>query len=216
MHISEIKTRQSLVDHLSNKHEDIMKKFITEIGMVEHEFLKNRKNPPITRNRPPHIGAIRWQQLLFSHLKKSIMVFRKVENSPALQNSYLKRTAFSQYFSLASEMNTFEKQKYSDFLTNGTFVVNSILKRNLLRLNVCGAPKDRIAVKKIKKPAAVPVAVVPVRTICVILILLCFEISLNLLYRKSNLLHRQGDREHVGLQLHFQSKAINFLPWQQL
>lgn len=157
MHISEVKTRQSLIDHLSHKHEDIIKKLITEIGTLEHEFLKNRKNPPLTRNQPSYIGAIKWQRLLFEHLKKSVMAFKKVENSPALQGSYLKRTAFSQYFMLANDMNEYEKQQFEDFLAKGIFVVNNILKRNILKLNVCGASPDHSAVKKVKIQAPTPI-----------------------------------------------------------
>lgn len=123
---------------MSKKHEYIMKGFISEIGVIEHDFLKFRKNPPLTRNEPPHIGAIRWQKLLIDHLKKSIVVFNELENDPAMQNSYLKRTAFSQYFSLANEMNEFEKQQYDNFLAKGSLIVNNILKRNILKLSICG------------------------------------------------------------------------------
>lgn len=128
---------------MSSKHEYIMKGFISEIGVVEHEFLKYRNNPPLTRNMPLHIGAILWQRLLINHLKKSIVVFKKLENDPAMQRSNLKRTAFSQYFSLAKNMDDYEKQKYDDFLAKGTFVVNSILKRNILKLSICGETQGK-------------------------------------------------------------------------
>lgn len=138
--MSAMNTRPALVEHMSHKHEYIMKRFISEIGVVEHEFLKYRKSPPLTRNQPLFIGAIYWQRHLFEHLKKSVLVFKRMENDPAMKASYLMRTAFSQYFSLANDMNEYEKQQLADFLAKGTFVVNNIIKRNILKLNICGSP----------------------------------------------------------------------------
>lgn len=130
--------RPALVEHLSLKHENIMKKFISEIGVIEHEFLKYRKSPPLTCNQHEHIGAILWQRLLFDHLKSTVLAFKELEDEPSLKNSYLKRTAFSQYFTLAHEMMDFEKKHFQDFLDDGVKVVNGILNQNLLKLSVCG------------------------------------------------------------------------------
>lgn len=71
-------TRTSVVNHLSKKHESVMRQFVTEVGVVEHEFLKNRKSPPLQRNQPHYIGSIFWERLLYNYLKKSIIAFRKV------------------------------------------------------------------------------------------------------------------------------------------
>lgn len=121
---------------MSTKHEYIMKKFISEIGVIEHEFLKYRKSPPLTCNQPEHIGAILWQRLLFDNLKTTVLAFKQLEDDPALKNSYLKRTAFSQYFTLAHEMKDFEKKHFQDFLDNGVKVVNGVLTEHLLKLSV--------------------------------------------------------------------------------
>lgn len=128
---------------MSRKHENIIKGFISEIGVIEHEFLRFRRNPPLTRNQPPHIGAIRWQKLLIEHLKKSILVFEKLENDPAMQRSYLKRSAYAQYISLFAEMNEYEKQQYDNFLANGSLIVNNILKRNILKLSIYGQSESK-------------------------------------------------------------------------
>ena len=37
--IKNMNTRQSLVDHISHKHDFIIKKFISQVGLMEHEFL---------------------------------------------------------------------------------------------------------------------------------------------------------------------------------
>lgn len=102
-----------------------------------------------------HIGAIRWQNLLFEHLKKSVIAFKKVENDPGLANSYFKRTAFSQYFELINNMNEYEKEHVQEYLKNATLIVNNILKRNILRLKIHDAKKELVSVRKIKKPETV-------------------------------------------------------------
>lgn len=42
--LNNMKTRKSLAEHMSTKHELILKKFIAEIGIVEHEFLVSSKS----------------------------------------------------------------------------------------------------------------------------------------------------------------------------
>lgn len=171
-------TRPALVEHMSHKHEYIMKRFISEIGVVEHEFLKYRKSPPLTRNQPLFIGAIYWQRHLFEHLKKSVLVFKRMENDPAMKASYLMRTAFSQYFSLANDMNEYEKQQLADFLAKGTFVVNNIIKRNILKLNICGSPVG----KRIKC----------ISVVCQVLNCFLFQIKLLLKNQKKDLLRQKA------------------------
>lgn len=150
-----LQTRPSLAAHMSTKHEYIMKKFISEIGVIEHEFLKYRKTPPRTRNQPEYIGAVLWQRLLFAHLKKSVMEIKSVEDDPALQNSYLKRTAFSQYFTLVHEMTDFERTQFQDYIANGIFIVNTVLNGHIVKLSMCEAPHDRAALRK-QRPKAAP------------------------------------------------------------
>lgn len=36
--VDDINTRRCLIDHIQTKHEGIVKKFISELEMVEHEF----------------------------------------------------------------------------------------------------------------------------------------------------------------------------------
>lgn len=136
-------TRATLVEHMSTKHEYIMKKFISEIGVIEHEFLKYRKSPPLTRNQHEHIGAILWQRLLFDHLKSTVLAFKELEDEPELKNSYLKRTAFSQYFTLAHEMTDFEKKHFQNYLDEGVGVVNGVMNRHLLKLSVCSKHRGK-------------------------------------------------------------------------
>lgn len=81
---------------------------------------------------------------MFNHLKKSILAFKKVEDDPALANSYLKRTAFSQYFHLANDMNNYEKENYDDFLHHATFTVNSVLKKHILKLEMTSESDGKI------------------------------------------------------------------------
>lgn len=147
-------TRPSLAAHLATKHEFIMKKFIGEIGIVEHEFVRYRKNPPRSRNQPECIGAVLWQRLLFEHLKRSVLAIKAVEDDPALRDSYLKRTAFSQYFALAKEMSDYEQLQFEAFTAIAVKVVNRQLGSSIVKLsamtNVTG-PKKKIAPKKKKK-----------------------------------------------------------------
>lgn len=65
------------------------------------------------------------------------MYLLKIETSgtdPALERSYLKRTAFSQYFSLVQDMRDYEKEHFEKFSTKATFIINSVMKRNILKL----------------------------------------------------------------------------------
>lgn len=40
-YLNTIETREKLLKHLLSKQESIMRKFVTEVGIVEHEFLVN-------------------------------------------------------------------------------------------------------------------------------------------------------------------------------
>lgn len=55
---------------------------------------------------------------------------------------YLKRSAFNQYFSISQEMNSFEKELFAKFLHEGTFIVNNVLKRNILKLRFITLPEE--------------------------------------------------------------------------
>jgi dynein heavy chain len=47
-------------------------------------FQKRKRHPPLLRNHPPISGAIFWSRHLFDRLKKSVLIFQKVEE---LKNS---------------------------------------------------------------------------------------------------------------------------------
>lgn len=147
--------RPSLAAHLATKHEHIMKKFIGEIGIVEHEFVRYRQNPPRWRNQPECVGAVLWQRLLFEHLKRSVMAIKAVEDDPALRDSYLKRTAFSQYFALAKEMSDYEQQQFERFVASAVKVVNRQLGSNIVKLSAAvdgdGLRKKMPSVKRATK-----------------------------------------------------------------
>uniref|UniRef100_A0A336KIK9 CSON011062 protein n=1 Tax=Culicoides sonorensis TaxID=179676 RepID=A0A336KIK9_CULSO len=147
--ISKFANKNKLAQYLSTKHESIMKQFVSEVGTVEHEFMKSKNNPPLLRNQPPHIGSILWERFLYEHLKKSVIAFRRIETSgtdPALEKSYLKRTAFSQYFSLVQDMRDYEKEHFDKFSTKATFIINSVMKRNILQLEFLQKVDKEVAI----------------------------------------------------------------------
>lgn len=56
--------------------------------------------------------------------------------------SSLKRSAFNQYFAISQEMTSFEKELFAKFLHEGTFIVNNVLKRNILKLKFMTLPEE--------------------------------------------------------------------------
>ncbi|KAG5670791.1 hypothetical protein PVAND_001030 [Polypedilum vanderplanki] len=143
-YMGEVETREKLLNHLMSKRESVMKKFVTEVGIVEHEFLKFRKNPPLQRNQNKYSGAVFWERLLMEKLKKSVIAFRSMEQTDDDNDecNFLKRSAFNQYFAIAQEMAAFEKDLFARFLHEGTFVVNNVLKRNILKLKFMTLPEE--------------------------------------------------------------------------
>lgn len=65
-----------------------------------------------------------------------------MENEDNSEGSFLKRSAFNQYFAISQEMTSFEKELFSKFLHEGTFTVNNVLKRNILKLKFLSLPQD--------------------------------------------------------------------------
>lgn len=63
-----------------------------------------------------------------------LLQIEKSGSDSALEGSYLKRTAFSQYFSLVKDMREYEKEHFDKYLKNATQVVNSVTKSNILKL----------------------------------------------------------------------------------
>lgn len=65
-----------------------------------------------------------------------------MEEDDNSERSFLKRSAFNQYFAISQEMTTFEKELFAQFLHKGTGEVNSILKRNILKLKYKMLPEE--------------------------------------------------------------------------
>lgn len=128
-------TRPSFRDHVKKKHESVIKKFLTEISFVEHIFVRQKAKLTLQRYEPLQAGSIYWERLLFHHLKKSVLAFRKVEADPCFQNSYLKEAAFTQYFKLVDEMQVFEREKFDSFEMEAIYQINSVIKGYVLKLS---------------------------------------------------------------------------------
>lgn len=145
--MNNLDTRPSFREHVKKKHESVTKKFLTEISFVEQVFVRRKSQLTLQRYEPVHAGSIHWERLLFHHLKKSVIAFRKVEADPCFQNSYLKETAFSQYFKLVQDMQSFEQEKFDSFELQAIYEINSVVKGNVLRLafsndNQCNNERD--------------------------------------------------------------------------
>lgn len=132
--MSTMDTRDIFIEHMKKKHESVTKKFLSEIGFVEHVFAKKKANLVLQRYQPVNAGSIFWERLLFQHLKKSVIAFRKIEADPVFQNSYLKEAAFSQYFKLTEDMQSFERLKFDNYEARAIHQINSVVKGNVLRL----------------------------------------------------------------------------------
>lgn len=67
--------------------------------------------------------------------------YQKLEEDESnSEECYLKQTAFNQYQTISQCMTDYEKEKFSKFLQEGTFVVNNVLKRNILKLKYTSPP----------------------------------------------------------------------------
>lgn len=89
------------------------------------------------RLQPAKISAINWARLLGRKLKNSVMAFKILEDDPALKNSFLKRSAFKQYFELMTMLYQFEKMLFERFMQNATFIVNHTNRSNILQIQIC-------------------------------------------------------------------------------
>uniref|UniRef100_A0A8W7PMI7 AAA+ ATPase domain-containing protein n=1 Tax=Anopheles coluzzii TaxID=1518534 RepID=A0A8W7PMI7_ANOCL len=159
--LDRIETRPALAKHLSSKYENIMKQFLAEVGMVEHEFLKHKNNPPLQRNEPCHVGAVFWVRSLLNFIRKSMTAFREFEASKQQAETSLQRSAFGQYMQLVKDFQAYEKDNFQKFTTYGTKTVNGVLKRNILKLEFCdtmlgkvGKGSQAISVKERKASKA--------------------------------------------------------------
>lgn len=65
-----------------------------------------------------------------------------MEEDDNSEPSFLKRSAFNQYFAISQEMTSFEKELFAEFLHEGTHVVNNALKRNILKLKFMTLPEE--------------------------------------------------------------------------
>ncbi|XP_011184312.3 dynein axonemal heavy chain 10 [Zeugodacus cucurbitae] len=135
--IKEIDTRDELAEFISTKHENILRFFQTEINSVEFTYAKNRKNPPIGKHQPFRIGCIQWARLLTNKLKVSVLAFKRMADEPNLKNSYVKRSAFKQYFELVNKMYLFEKEMFDRYSAKGTYMVNAVFRQNILCIRIC-------------------------------------------------------------------------------
>ncbi|XP_050088792.1 dynein axonemal heavy chain 10 [Anopheles aquasalis] len=146
--LDRIETRPALAQHLSSKYQNIMKQFLAEVGMVEHEFLKYKNNPPLQRNEPCNVGAIFWVRSLLSFIRKSMTAFREFEASKKHAETSLQRSAFGQYIQLVKAFKDYEQDNFQKFTARGTKTVNSVLKRNILKLEFC---ETILELEKVKK-----------------------------------------------------------------
>lgn len=160
--MAQMNTRASLVDFMSLKTDEVLRKFVSEIGIIENVFLVKNifihfinhlvhlkictqqfcKNAPVPRNRPPYIGSIEFTRYLFDELENSVISFKKFDDDPAMQKSFMKRSAFKECYDLQNVMLEFEKSTYQEFLANATMAVEAILQRNILLLKIQGAQQE--------------------------------------------------------------------------
>ncbi|KAH8382819.1 hypothetical protein KR009_005420 [Drosophila setifemur] len=139
MNAMNIDTRQTLQEFICTKHDNLLRFFVTEINAVERVFTKLKRCPPMAKHQPAKISAITWARLLCKKLKTSVMAFKRVEDEPAIKNSFLKRTSFKQYFELMTVMFQFEKVLFDNFIQNATFLVNHTNRSNILSITICKA-----------------------------------------------------------------------------
>ncbi|SPP80284.1 dynein heavy chain 10, axonemal [Drosophila guanche] len=132
-----IDTRKSLQEFVATKHENLLRYFVTEINTVERVFMKNKKFPPMSKHQPAKISAISWARLLGRKLKNSVLAFKRVEDDPALKNSFLKRSSFKQYFELMTTMYQFEKVLFESFVQSATYLVNHTNRSHILAIRIC-------------------------------------------------------------------------------
>ncbi|KAH8257767.1 hypothetical protein KR038_000855 [Drosophila bunnanda] len=137
MNAMNIDTRAALQEFVSTKHENLLRFFVTEINAVDRVFTKLKKNPPMAKHQPAKISAIFWTRLLGKKLKTSVLAFKRVEDEPAIANSFLKRTSFKQYFELMTTMFQFEKILFENFIQNATYLVNTTNRSNILTIGIC-------------------------------------------------------------------------------
>ncbi|XP_055373636.1 dynein axonemal heavy chain 10 [Condylostylus longicornis] len=132
-----IDTRDVLTEHVKNKYENVSRFFLSEIAHITHEFTQNKKTPPLSIHEPPGVGAIKWSRLMSTKLKSSVIAFKKLENIPNLKNSYHRRNAFHEYLKLMNNMFAYEKEIFDTFIYKATYVVNSVLRNNLILIQIC-------------------------------------------------------------------------------
>ncbi|XP_030371764.1 dynein heavy chain 10, axonemal [Scaptodrosophila lebanonensis] len=132
-----IDTRSALKEFISTKHENLLRYFVTEINTVEYVFTNHKKTPPMSKHQPAKIGAVCWARLLGRKLKNSVLAFKQVDDDPALKHSFLKRSAFKQYFELMTKMFQFEKGLFEKYLQTATFLINHSNRSNILSLHIC-------------------------------------------------------------------------------
>ncbi|KAL7729890.1 hypothetical protein ACLKA6_014739 [Drosophila palustris] len=132
-----IDTRKSLQEFVSTKHENLLRFFISEINNVEAVFTSNKKTPPMPKLQPAKISAVCWVRSLGKKLKNSVMAFKSLENDPAMANSFLKRSAFKQYFELMTVLFQFEKMLFEKYMQNATFIINHTNRSNILNIQIC-------------------------------------------------------------------------------
>ncbi|KAH8358423.1 hypothetical protein KR093_000053 [Drosophila rubida] len=132
-----IDTRKVLQEFVSTKHENLLRFFISEINNVEAVFTSNKKTPPMPKLQPAKISAVCWVRSLGRKLKNSVMAFKSLENDPAMANSFLKRSAFKQYFELMTVLFQFEKMLFEKYMQNATFTINHTNRSNILNIQIC-------------------------------------------------------------------------------
>lgn len=102
----------------------------------------------MAKHQPAKISAIFWARLLGKKLKNSVLAFKKVEDEPAIKNSFLKRSSFKQYFELMTVMFQFEKVLFENFIQNATFLVNHTNRSNILTVRICKPETSRFFPKR--------------------------------------------------------------------
>lgn len=83
------------------------------------------------RSFPTICSHIHWARLLFSHLKKPVLKFQKVEE---LKRSLLKIEAFNNYLKVAKSIKAYEQEKFEEWKSKAMEVVHATLRMNVLKV----------------------------------------------------------------------------------
>eukprot|EP00878_Enallax_costatus_P014708 GHUV01015385.1.p1 GENE.GHUV01015385.1~~GHUV01015385.1.p1 ORF type:complete len:890 (+),score=327.73 GHUV01015385.1:1824-4493(+) len=125
--------RDAIAAEVAKKHKDMVDSFAADVAEVHELFMSNKAWPVLSKNAPPHSGAVQWVRGLMERLQEPMGKLQSMDAS--VQEMPAFKAAQHSYEAVMAEMQQYEKALVQDWCSQVDTTSESKLHQPLLQFH---------------------------------------------------------------------------------